>query len=137
MGLEKKPACSWTRESPKSFNSSFDANLRARRAGGKLGIWNLDGGATYSSGFLRRHYVKWSVDWFSQHCCQETPEVQVQAQVYNVRDICIMLLHLSSKVSPVLTGGETLETQVISSHLNYPVILPIEKSFAFVQELDY
>lgn len=134
MGLEKKPACSWTRESPKSFNSSFDANLRARRAGGKLGIWMAT--PRMALGFSE-DYIKWSVDWFSQHCCQETPKVQVQAQVYNVRDICIMLLHLSSKVSPVLTGGETLETQVISSHLNYPVILPIEKSFAFVQELDY
>lgn len=48
--------------------------------------------------------------WFSHHYYQETPEVQVQAQIYNVRDICITLLDLSSKVSPVLCGGETLET---------------------------
>lgn len=54
--------------------------------------------------------IKKSVDWFSQHYYQETPEVQVQAQIYNVRDICITLLNLSYKVSPVLRGGETLET---------------------------
>lgn len=54
--------------------------------------------------------IKKSVDWFSQHYYQETPEVQVQAQIYNVRDICITLLNLSYKVSPVLRGDETLET---------------------------
>lgn len=77
---------------------------------------------------------KKSVDWFSQHCYQETPEVQAQAQIFNIRDICIILLDLSSKVSPVLSRGETLDTEMTSSHINYPVILPTEQSSAFVQD---
>lgn len=78
-----------------------------QRAGSKLGIWVA---APYMDLSFSEDTIKKSVDWFSQHYYQETPEVQVQAQIYNVRDICITLLNLSYKVSPVLRGGETLET---------------------------
>lgn len=78
-----------------------------QRAGSKLGIWMA---APYMDLSFSEDAIKKSVDWFSQHYHQETPEVQVQAQIYNVRDICITLLNLSYKVSPVLRGGETLET---------------------------